>query len=74
MLPEGVKDELNEHLIKHDACKKDYLSFATKLQVLANAAGKLVVSETLINTLFKMQEHNVRLLLLGFGRDNWPSH
>ena len=74
MLPEGALDELNDHLTKQDTCKKSYLSFAIKLRILANTAEKLVISDTLINTLFKMQEHDVWLLLLSFGWDNWPSH
>ena len=73
MLPEGAFKELQEHLTDKDFCKKDYLSFATKLRVLASASKNLVVSQVLINTLFKMQEHDVRMLLLGFGKDNWPS-
>ena len=67
MLPESAFDELQKHLMKQNACKKDYLIFATKLRVLANAAGKLVINKVLINSLFKMQKHDVQLLLLGFG-------
>ena len=53
MLPEDAFDKFTEHLMKQDACKKDYLTFAIKLWVLANVAEKLVVSKTLINSLFK---------------------
>ena len=74
MLPKGARNELNEHLSKKEACKKDYLSFTSKLRVLATAIEKLISSKTLIDMLFKLQKQDVRIILLSTGRENWPSH
>ncbi|GJE99134.1 hypothetical protein PsYK624_153810 [Phanerochaete sordida] len=70
---EGARKDLEALFKNKDLAKKDFIQYAEKFQVLADASEGEFMDKHLIEKLYDVADREVQLLMIGKGRANWPT-